>query len=38
MKYAKHMQDTGAGAIELNIYYMATSFDLSSDRVESSYL
>ena len=38
MKYAKRMQDAGADAIELNIYYMATSFELSSEKVESMYI
>jgi dihydroorotate dehydrogenase (fumarate) len=38
IKYAKHMQDAGADAIELNIYYMATSFELTSETVEQMYV
>jgi len=38
IKYAKRMQDAGADAIELNIYYVATDFNLSSGQVEQMYL
>ena len=37
-KYAKRMQEAGAAAIELNIYYMATQPSLSSEQVERMYL
>ena len=36
--YAKQMQQAGADAIELNIYYIPTDPDLSSDQVEQTYL
>ena len=38
IKYAKYMQDAGADAVELNIYYMATSLSLSSVEVEKMYI
>ena len=36
--YAKNMQDAGADAIELNIYYVATNPDLAAQDVEQMYL
>lgn len=38
MKFAKRMQDAGADAIELNVYYMATDMNLSPESVESMYV
>lgn len=38
MSFAKRLQEAGADAIELNIYYMATSFDLTSNQVEAMYI
>ncbi len=38
MKYARLMQEAGADAIELNIYYMATSVDLTATEVENMYV
>lgn len=37
-KYARQMESAGASAIELNIYYLATRFDLTSAEVEENYL
>ncbi len=36
--YAKLIQDAGADALELNIYYMPTSVDLGSAEVEKMYI
>ena len=36
--YAKQMQQAGADALELNIYYIPTDMDLSSADVEQTYL
>jgi dihydroorotate dehydrogenase (fumarate) len=36
--FAKQFQDAGADAIELNVYYIPTSFDESCDKVEQTYL
>jgi len=36
--YAKRMQDAGADALELNIYYVATDLETSSEEVERQYL
>lgn len=36
--YAKKMQDAGADALELNVYYIPTNPSLTADRVESVYL
>lgn len=36
--YAKNMQDAGADAIELNIYYVPTSLELSARDVEQMYI
>jgi len=38
MRYAKHMQDAGADALELNIYYIATHTDLTGPKVEDMYI
>lgn len=36
--YAAKMQQAGADAIELNIYYIPTDFELTSEHVESIYV
>ena len=36
--YAKQMQQAGADAIELNVYYIPVDPDLSSDNVERTYV
>jgi len=38
VRYAKLMQDAGADALELNIYFMATDLDMTSQQVEQRYL
>jgi dihydroorotate dehydrogenase (fumarate) len=37
IQYAKQIQDAGADALELNIYYIPTSVDLTGDEVEKLY-
>lgn len=37
-QYARQMQQAGADAIELNVYYIPTDSSLSSDSVEQTYL
>jgi dihydroorotate dehydrogenase (fumarate) len=37
-KFAKQIEQAGADALELNIYYIPTDFDLSSFEVEQTYL
>ena len=37
-KYAKQIEQTGADALELNIYYIPTDLDLSGAKVEQTYL
>jgi len=37
-QYAKAIQEAGADALELNIYYIPTDMDLSSVQVEQNYL
>jgi dihydroorotate dehydrogenase (fumarate) len=37
-KYAKNMEEAGADALELNIYYIATQTDMSSTEVEQMYI
>jgi len=37
-KYAKNMEEAGADALELNIYYVATQTDMSSTEVEQMYI
>jgi dihydroorotate dehydrogenase (fumarate) len=36
--YAKQMQQAGADALELNIYYVAADSELTSEQVESRYI
>jgi dihydroorotate dehydrogenase (fumarate) len=37
-KYAHYMQDAGADAVELNLYYLAADPELTSHELENSYL
>ncbi|HVV70444.1 MAG TPA: dihydroorotate dehydrogenase-like protein, partial [Verrucomicrobiae bacterium] len=37
-QYAKAIQDAGADALELNIYYIPTQMDLTSAQIEQNYL
>ena len=38
VEYARHIQEAGADALELNIYYIPTDPDLSGQAVEEMYL
>ena len=38
MKYAKHIQNAGADALELNIYYLPTDLTIDGNAVETLYL
>ena len=38
MEYAKEMQQAGADALELNIYYIPVDPDITGDQVEQTYL
>ena len=38
LRYAKMMQDAGADALELNIYFVAADLDMTSADVEARYL
>ena len=38
IRYAKKMQEAGADALELNVYYIATDVTVSSEEVEERYL
>ncbi len=38
IRYAKEMEGAGADALELNIYYLPTSIDLTSSEVEQIYI
>ncbi|MFM6399961.1 MAG: dihydroorotate dehydrogenase-like protein, partial [Planktothrix sp.] len=38
VEYAQLMQQAGADAIELNVYYVPTDFDLTGEQVEQNYL
>jgi dihydroorotate dehydrogenase (fumarate) len=38
IKYAKYIQDAGADALELNVYYIPTDPVLSGDDIEARYL
>ncbi|MCP5064075.1 MAG: dihydroorotate dehydrogenase-like protein [Ignavibacteriae bacterium] len=38
VKYAKSIQDAGADALELNVYYIPTSENLSSTEIEDMYV
>jgi dihydroorotate dehydrogenase (fumarate) len=37
IRYAKMIEEAGADALELNIYYMATNFNLESEKIEKMY-
>jgi len=37
-QYARLMESAGASALELNIYYLATRFDISGAEVEQNYI
>jgi len=37
-RYAKLIEQAGADALELNIYFVAADFDMTGDEVESQYL
>ncbi len=37
VEYAKRIEEAGADALELNVYYMPSNFDLSSQEVEQAY-
>ncbi|MFZ0389239.1 MAG: dihydroorotate dehydrogenase-like protein [Calditrichia bacterium] len=37
-KYARKMEEAGADAIELNVYYIPTSLEMTSEAVENLYL
>ncbi len=38
VKYAKHLEEAGADALELNIYFLPTDLNMTSDQVEQTYL
>ncbi len=38
VQYAKHIEEAGADALELNIYYLPTDFDMCGTDVENLYL
>jgi len=38
VKYAKQIEDAGADALELNIYYLPTHFDNTGEMVEKNYI
>lgn len=38
VKYARTMEEAGADAIELNLYYVPTNPDLTSNQLEASYI
>ena len=38
LKYAKQMQEAGADALELNIYYIPVDPDVTADQVEQRYI
>lgn len=38
IRFARKMQDAGADALELNIYYIPTELKLTGDQVEETYL
>jgi dihydroorotate dehydrogenase (fumarate) len=37
VRYAREMEDAGADALELNIYFLPASFDVSSAEIEDDY-
>jgi dihydroorotate dehydrogenase (fumarate) len=38
LKYARNIQDAGADALELNIYFLATDVNINSSEIEKQYL
>ncbi len=38
IKYARKIQDAGADALELNLYYLPIDIDMSSSLIEDTYL
>ena len=38
LKYAKDMEEAGADALELNIYFLATNPDISATEIENNYI
>jgi len=38
IEYARHIEQAGADALELNIYYLPTDLDLSSKELEDTYV
>ena len=38
MEYAKKIEQAGADALELNIYYIPTDVNMTSDRIEAMYI
>ncbi|MBN1590806.1 MAG: dihydroorotate dehydrogenase-like protein [Pirellulales bacterium] len=38
VRYAKLMQDAGADALELNVYFIAANLDMTAQQVEQQYL
>ncbi len=38
VKYAQNMEQAGADAIELNVYYIPTSTDVTSEEIENMYI
>jgi dihydroorotate dehydrogenase (fumarate) len=38
IRYAKLMQDVGADALELNVYFIAADLDMTAEQVEQQYL
>ena len=37
-RYAKLMEDAGASALELNVYYLSTDPNVTSEQIESNYI
>jgi dihydroorotate dehydrogenase (fumarate) len=37
VRYARQMEDAGADAVELNIYFLPASFEISSGQIEDDY-
>lgn len=38
IEYAKNMEQAGADAVELNVYYIPTSIDVTSEEIENMYV
>jgi len=38
IEYAKNMEQAGADAVELNVYYIPTSIDVTSEEIENMYI